>query len=363
LLDLGYAVSEGWLIMDHAAPLRWGILGTGQILRKYVEAFRLVRGARLVAVASRSKDRARAVAQQFGIERAHAGYEALIDDRDVDGIVNALPNGLHGDWSIRALQAGKHVLCEKPLACSVAEVERMFTAAHAHKRWLLEGFMYRFHPQMAEAIRRVAAGEIGRVVHIRSSRTSHGREPGNPRFSRDMGGGALLDVGCYCVNFSRMFAGAEPARVLAHGHFDETTGVDLTMTATLEFPGEVVAQFVCSFEAELTYAAEIIGTEGRLLIPHPWMPPQWPTEFYLTRGGKTETVRIDPADVPRQVIAPLVLEIEHLGACILEDGPPAFPPRADAERDSRANMRVIDAIFKAAGAGQPVALTPDGDCH
>src|SRR5881409_3344182 len=162
--------------------LRFGILGTGWVVRKHVEACRLIPDAKVVAVASRDADRARSAAAQFEISRAHAGYEALLADREVDAVIIALHNGLHCEWTCRALAAGKHVLCEKPLACSSDEVERMFAAAHANRRWLMEGFMYRFHPQMAEAKRRVDAGAIGRVLHIRSSRTAHGREPGNPRY-------------------------------------------------------------------------------------------------------------------------------------------------------------------------------------
>lgn len=176
--------------------LRCGILGTGWMLGKFADTFPLINEAALTAVASRDAERAQAAASKRNIPRAHASYEALVADPEIDIVINALHNGLHCEWTVRALEAGKHVLCEKPLACSSAEVEKMFAAAHTNQRWLMEGFMYRFHPQMAEAKRRVAAGDLGRVLYIRSHRAAQGRGHDNPRFWRDAGGGALMDIGC-----------------------------------------------------------------------------------------------------------------------------------------------------------------------
>jgi predicted dehydrogenase len=351
--------------VSNTPTLRCGILGTGWLLGKYAETFRLIDTAALVGVASRDADRARAAAAKWGIARAYAGYEALLNDPGIDIVINALHNGLHCEWTIRALRAGKHVLCEKPLGCCADEVERMFVAAHAHKRWLMEGFMYRFHPQMAEAKRRVARGDIGRVLYIHSHRTTHGRERGNPRYWRDAGGGALLDVGCYNVNVSRMFAGSEPLRVAAHARFDpapsgtnQQTGVDVTLCGTLEFANGALAQFICSFEGELSFAVELVGTEGRLQIPHPWLPPFWPTEFIVTRAGQSETVRAEDATAPQHFLAPFALELQHFCRCIRDNVPPTFPPDSDAERDSRANVRVLDALAAAARNGLPVPVAP-----
>ena len=325
-----------------------GILGSGWMFGKFADAFQLVDEAALMAVASRDPERARAAASKRNVPRAHPSYESLIHDPEIDIVINALHNGLHCEWTVRALAAGKHVLCEKPLACSSAEVEKMFAAAHASRRWLMEGFMYRFHPQTAEAKRRIAAGEIGRVLYIRSHRAAQGRERANPRYWRDAGGGALMDLGCYCVNLSRFFAGAEPQRVEANAHFDKQTGVDLTLNGSLEFAEGVTAHFVCSMEAESSYAAEIIGTEGRLLIPNPWSPPFWPAELHLTRQGKTETIRIELPPVLQHVLAPFALELEHFCHCVREHRAPQFPPNIDAERDSRGNMRVIEALLESA---------------
>ena len=340
--------------MRETEKLRCGVLGTGWMLGKYADAFRLLDDAALVAVASRDADRAKTAAAKHGIPRAHPNYESLIHDPEVDIIINALHNGLHCEWTVRALAAGKHVLCEKPLACSSAEVEKMFAAAHASERWLLEGFMYRFHPQMAEAKHRVGAGEIGRILYIRSNRAAHGRERDNPRFWRDAGGGALLDIGCYCVNLARFFAGAEPARVEAFAHFEEPSGVDLTLTGGLQFTNGIASHFACSMEAEPSYAAEIVGTEGKLLIPHPWSPPYWPAELHLTRQGKTEIIRIDLPAALQHVLAPFVLEIKHFCQCVRENRAPQFPPNVDAERDSCGNMRTVEALLESARAHRAV---------
>jgi predicted dehydrogenase len=342
--------------MTSVSTLRFGVLGTGWMLGKYAEAFQLIDSATLVAVASRDAERAKAAAAKHNIPRAHPSYESLLSDPEIDIVINALHNGLHCEWTVRALEAGKHVLCEKPLACSSTEVEQMFGAAHARRRWLMEGFMYRFHPQMAEAKRRVAAGEIGRVVHIRSTRTAYGRPHDNPRYWRDAGGGALMDIGCYCLNFMRFFANAEPKSVEAQARFDEQTGVDFTLSGSLQFDAGLTAQFVCSMEAEPSYASEILGTEGKLLIPHPWMPPTWPIEFYVTRHNKTETIRVEAPTAPQHVLAPFALELENFGRFVRENRAPQFPPDVDAERDSRGNMRVIEALLASAREGHAVDL-------
>jgi predicted dehydrogenase len=334
--------------MRSDAPLRAGILGTGWMLGKYVQVFRLLNDATLVAVASHTPERAAAVAVDFKIPRAHDSYEALVRDEEIDIVINALHNGLHCEWSINALETGKHVLCEKPLGCSSAEVDRMFAAAHRCQRWLMEGFMYRFHPQIPEVLRHVRAGEIGRLIHVRSSRAAHGRERDNPRFWQHAGGGALLDLGCYCVDFSRLVFGSEPHRVDATSHFDSETGVDLTTAGTMEFTGDGIAQFVCSFEAEPGYAAEVLGTDGKILIPHPWSPPAWPVEFFITRAGKTEIIRVNAPENLETPVTPYALQLQHFCDCIRRGFSPIFPPDTDAEQDSCGNMRVLDALAASA---------------
>jgi xylose dehydrogenase (NAD/NADP) len=343
--------------MATGGKLRYGILGTGVIFDKFADAFRLIDDAALVAVASRDAERARAAGHKHGVPRAHSGYESLVNDPEIDVVINALHNGLHCEWTVRALEAGKHVLCEKPLACSSAEAGKMFAAAHASHRWLMEAFMYRFHPQMAEAKRIIATGGIGRIVHIRCHRTARGRNRDNPRYWRDAGGGALMDIGCYCVNLSRFLVGSEPKRIVAHAHFDEKTGVDLTLSGCLQFDRGVVANILCSMEAEPSYPAEIVGSDAKLLIPHPWLPPMWPTELYLTREGKTDVIRIEADNMPHHTLAPFALEVGSFSRCVRENRPPQFPPDVDAERDSRANMRVIEALLESARERQTVDVS------
>jgi len=361
---------------------RFGILGTGPIVGKYAQACRLLPGLELVAIASRDGDRARATAAKLGIPRAFAGYDSLLADPEVDAVIVALHNGLHCDWTCRALAAGKHVLCEKPLACNAGEALQMFAAAHANQRWLLEGFMYRFHPQMPEVFRRVRVGEIGRVLHINTRRMSHGREADNMRYRADAGGGALLDIGCYCVSFVQAVTGREPERVLAQAHFDAATGVDLTLTGTLIFalepsggrasrraeltgeppsqraepaaqrelrpPEMITAQFCCSFESEPSNGAEVVGTTGRILIPNPWMPPSWPSDFTVVRGGQSETVCPTPSTAPAHVLTSFALQLAHFADCIQQNRAPIYPPGDDAEQASLGIARTLDAVIYAA---------------
>jgi predicted dehydrogenase len=342
--------------MPDTKPLRWGILGTGRILAKLMGGFQLARGATLTAIASREPGRAAARARELGIPKAHGSYRALLDDPEIDIVLNALHNGLHCEWTIAALAAGKHVLCEKPLACSADEAGRMFAAAAKHRRWLMEGFMYRFHPQIAEVCRRVTGGELGEVIHIRAHYLGQGRERKNLRYRRDTGGGALLDLGCYCVNLARLIAGREPQQVLAHARFDPETDIDMTLAGTLEFDKGLTAHIGCSFESEGVFGAEIVGTEAKLFVPHPWLPPAWPAEFIITRRGVSETVRVEDANAPHHFLAPFALEIEHLNNCARTNTAPAFPPHCDAERDSLAQAKVHDALLKSARSGTAVGL-------
>ncbi len=277
---------------------------------------------------------------------------------------NALHNGLHCEWTIRALEAGKHVLCEKPLARSADEVERMFAAAAAQQRWLLEGMMYRFHPQLIRARQLVADGQIGDLVHLRACYLSCGRERKNPRYRRATGGGVLLDLGCYCVNLCRLLTATDPTRVTAHARYDAETGIDLTFAGMLDYDHGITAQFACSFEAEGVYSADIVGTTGRIHIPHPWRPPRWPAEIHLVRSHQQEILRIEPEGVPPDLLLSFVLEIEHLNHCIRQGQPPQFPGGPGAEPESKANARTLDALAQAArhgsggGSRGPATISP-----
>lgn len=323
---------------------RWGILGAGRVLEKVAGALGLVPGAQLVAIASRDAERARTAAARFGAVRWYGDYDQLLADGEVDIVLNALHNGLHAEWTCRALRAGKHVLCEKPLAPTVGEVEAMFATARAARRWLMEGFMYRFHPQIAEAHRRVQAGEVGEVLLVRANYATRGREPGNPRYRREAGGGALMDVGCYTVNFARLFMGAEPVRATATARWSAPGGVDLTLAAQLDFGAGRCAHVLCSFEADGCYFAEVIGTRGSLRIPHPWLPPSGVGEVVVTQRGEQQIISCPTP----HLLTPFVEEMRHFQQCVTEQRAPQFPPGVEAEQDSRANARALEMVARAA---------------
>src|SRR2546421_9619621 len=219
-----------------SAPLRWGILGTGNIARQFAEAAPAVQRCRLTAVGSRTMPAARKFAQDYHIPLALDSYQALVASDQVDAVYISLPNAIHHAWTLAALRAGKHVLCEKPLAASASEAQEMFDVAQRHGLVLMEAFMYRSHPLTHAVQAAIRQGQIGQVKLIRSSfcyRTM--RIEGNIRFSRELAGGAMMDVGCYCLNFARMIAQSEPISVCAVGTL-HATGVDETASAVMKFP-------------------------------------------------------------------------------------------------------------------------------
>jgi predicted dehydrogenase len=241
--------------------VRLGLLSTANINRRILAA----PGADVVAVASRDESRARAYARENGIGRAHGSYEALLADPDVDAVYISLPNALHVDWSVRALEAGKHVLCEKPLSRYPEEVERAYDAAEAADRILMEGFMWRHTPQTARLLELLP--EVGALRLIRAHFSFPQPAPGNVRLNAALDGGALMDVGCYCVSAARLIAGTEPVGFAGEQIGDE---VDLVFTGLLRFPGDVVAHFDCGMDLAHRHELEVVGSEGRLLVRDPW---------------------------------------------------------------------------------------------
>ncbi|MCU0493757.1 MAG: Gfo/Idh/MocA family oxidoreductase [Chloroflexaceae bacterium] len=268
----------------------WGILGTGRITRRLIDAVPTIAGQQVLAVASRSQEKADSFAHEWGIPRAYGSYEALLADPEVDYIYNALPNSLHAEWSIRAAVAGKHVLCEKPLAASSAEAEAMFAATRERKVFLMEGFMYRFHPQTLKIQELLAAGAIGEVRMVRVSFGFTATGDSNIRLNLALAGGALMDVGCYCVNFARMAVGEAPAQVQALARWSETS-VDETLLGTLDYPGGAVAQIACSIRAARRGTAQIVGSAGILELDEPFTPTlDQPTTLRLFRGAANATL-------------------------------------------------------------------------
>lgn len=255
---------------------RFGILGTGNIARQFAEGVAGSRHCAIHAVASRSVASAHRFAETHGIERAHAygSYAELLDDPDLDGVYVALPNTMHHEWTIRACEAGLHVLCEKPLAVSREQAVEMFDAARSANRLLMEAFMYRCHPQTRAVVHAMRSGAIGTVKQVRTSfcyRTKNLDD--NIRFDAGLAGGAMMDIGCYCVDFARLIAGEEPDEIVARS-VRHASGVDERTTGMLRFPGGVDATFACAMTMQADNTAWILGDEGYLEVPVPWKPAE-----------------------------------------------------------------------------------------
>lgn len=323
--------------------LRWGILSTAKIGRtKVIPGIAGASNCEVVAIGSRDLSAAEAVAASHAIPRAYGSYEALLADADVDAVYIPLPNHLHAQWAIAAANAGKHVLCEKPLAMTVAEAERMIEAADRAGVALMEAFMYRHHPSWVAARELVASGRIGDLVAVQSWFSYFNDDPSNIRNILDAGGGALYDIGCYCVNLSRMLFDAEPDRVLGAIARDPVGGTDTLVSAVLGF-GDRHATFAASTRAEDDQRVDVYGTAGRIRIDIPFnIPPDRPTRIHVASGGDppaapaVETLTFDPFD-------PYTAEAERFAAAVLAGSPVPVPPS-----DAVANLRVIEALFASA---------------
>jgi predicted dehydrogenase len=278
-------------------------------------------------------------AQAWAIERAYGSYEALLQDPDVEAVYISLPNSLHCVWSIRALEAGKHVLCEKPLSRSAADVEEAFAVAERTGRILMEAFMYRHNPQTHELRRLVDEGAIGTVRLVRAAFSFTMRDPGNVRMLPDVDGGGLMDVGCYCVSACRLLAG-EPANVYGEQVIGPT-GVDVVFAATMRFPNGVVGEFDCGLVLPERDELEAIGDGGSLFLDDPWHARQPVLE--LRRDGDVERIEVEPADS-------YGLELENLSDAIRHRAEPLL-----GRDDAVAQARVIEALYRSAATGAAVS--------
>ncbi|HXU86221.1 MAG TPA: Gfo/Idh/MocA family oxidoreductase [Verrucomicrobiae bacterium] len=296
--------------------LHWGIIGPGRIAPRVARA--LVDNARgeLRAVASRDLERARAFAAAHGATTSYGSYEALLADPTIDVVYIALPNHLHAPWSIRALDAGKHVLCEKPLALSVAEVDAIAEAAARNDRIAVEAFMYLHHPQIHTALEIVGSGTLGDLQVIDATFSFFLDYPDDPRIDPAMGGGSLWDVGCYPVSIARRIAGREPDAVAAFARFDER-GVDRTFVGQLRFPGGLLALFDSGFGAPHRERLEIVGSAASLVLEHPFVTtPDGPAPVVtLHRDELATTIEVASPDQYRA-------EVDDLQAAILDGTPP-----------------------------------------
>lgn len=332
--------------------LRWGILSTGNIARQFATGVNASTRCVLSAVGSRQPGTAEAFAKNYSIPRAFGSYRELVECPEVDAVYNGLPNSMHHEWTLAALAAGKHVLCEKPLASDAAEGEEMFDAAERAGKVLVEAFMYRSHPQTLAALETVRSGTIGQVKLIRTSfcfRTK--KVEGNIRFNRDMAGGSLMDIGCYCIDFSRLMAGAEPIDVQASGLLHES-GVDEVAAATLTFPNGILTSFVCGMTLQADNTAYVCGDEGYIEIPVPWKPLTQGAGFYIGRGTPPKmdlAGNAAPSAPPRQWRATpsgelYALEADDFAATVLDGQPPRI-----TRADSIATMRLLDHLRRKLG--------------
>jgi D-xylose 1-dehydrogenase (NADP+, D-xylono-1,5-lactone-forming) len=311
----------------------WGVLGPGFIAtRAVIPAIQQVPNSRVLAVASSNEERARVAAFRFGIERAYHGYQALLDDPDVDVVYIALPNHLHREWTIRAALAGKHVLCEKPLAMTTAECDEMIATCRQANALLMEAVMYRFHPRMLYLKQMLEAGELGDIRFLHAAFSFPFGAPGNYRAYAQFGGGALLDVGSYCINAARWLIGSEPDSAQSVISYSQET-TDLSTSAILHFGENVSAHIQCSFVAAEHQTIEVVGFAGAVTAPlafTAWRDDT--TALMIQRGMVFERREFVPAD-------PYQLMVEHFTECVIEEKPLLYPPE-----DGRATLRVLDML-------------------
>jgi D-xylose 1-dehydrogenase (NADP+, D-xylono-1,5-lactone-forming) len=319
--------------------VRFGILSTARINRLVLAGAHESDRLEVAAVASRDRARAETYAREQGIGRAYGSYEELLADPELDAVYNPLPNSMHVDWSIRALEAGKHVLCEKPLSRRPEDVERAFDVADRTGLLLSEAFMYRHNPQTARLKELVEGGAIGELRVVRAAFSFTIQDPANIRLAADLDGGALMDVGCYCVNGSRFLAG-EPESVFGTGVTE--AGADTVFAATMSFPGEVVAQFDCGFRLPMRDELEAVGSEGSLFLDDPWHCRTPVIE--VRREGEVERIELEPVDSYR-------LELENLADAIRGEGELLL-----GRDDALPQARAIDALYRSADSGQAVSL-------
>jgi D-xylose 1-dehydrogenase (NADP+, D-xylono-1,5-lactone-forming) len=321
--------------------MRLGLLSTANINRQILGGAAATDRVDVVAVGSRDGAKAQAYAPEHGIPRAHGSYEALLEDAEVDAVYVSIPNGMHHEWSMRALEAGKHVLCEKPYTRHPTEAEEAFATAEQAGLVLTEAFMYRHHPQTRTVERLVRDGAVGRVVSVKAVFSFPLTDLTNVRAVPELEGGALMDVGCYCVSGSRLVAG-EPVVVIAE-QVVGPTGVDMALYGTLRFADDVVSQIEASFRAPERQLLAIVGEEGVMRVHAPWRV-DWGGELTIQRGTSREVVQVEEANS-------YTLELENLADAIEGRAAPLL-----GRDDAVAQARVIDALYRSAESGGSVSL-------
>jgi xylose dehydrogenase (NAD/NADP) len=331
----------------HTTPIRWGVLSVANIgVKRVIPAILASASEKLVAVASRDIMRAREKFAHLPDLRLYGDYESLLNDPEIDAIYNPLPNSLHAEWTIKALEAGKHVLCEKPMAVTAEQGQMMVEAAQTRGKLLMEAFMYRFHPQTVWALEQVHEGRIGNVKLVRASFSFNIMVPPHPhniRLQAALAGGSLMDVGCYPINFCRAVYGHAPIAVAGRVFAQDEGEVEITTSAVLDFGAGRFGLIDSSFALPTRQVAEVIGDEGSITIPLPFTPPVVDTEVVLSIEGQTIHQRITAIDHYR-------LEVEHFGLCIRTGAQPTYS--LDETLD---NLRTIEAVYQSAGYRWPLA--------
>ena len=321
--------------------VKWGIVSTANINRLFLAGARESPDLQILAVASRDRARADEYAKDNGIERAYGSYDALLNDSDVEAVYISLPNSMHVDASVRALEAGKHVLCEKPMSRRASEVERAFDVADQNDRLLMEAFMYRHNPQTRRLTELVARQAVGRVRIIRAVFGFVAHDPANVRLSAALDGGALMDVGCYCVSGARLIAG-EPIRVVGEQAIGGD-GVDVAFAAVMRFPNEISAHFDAGLALASQDLLEVVGDEGTLRLTDPWHCRR-PNIDLIRESGDDERIEIEPVNSYR-------LEAENMSAAIRGEAPLLL-----GREDAIGQAKTLEALYESADNGRAVSL-------
>lgn len=324
-------------------PLKWGLISTARINRAVIKPLRESVRNELVAVASRSHEKALEYAAEWEIPQAYGSYQAMLDMPEIDVVYNSLPNSLHSEWTVKALKAGKHVLCEKPLATTLEEVEQMRAAMNETGNHLAEAFMYRHHPQTIKVKELVDSGVLGKVRLIKGDFTFNIKNEGDVRLDPELGGGSIWDVGCYPISYARYIVGEEPQEVFGW-QLTGKYGVDEVFTGQMRFAGDVFAQFDSGFRSPYRSRIEIVGSEASMVINHPFNPGL-DVELLIDKDGEIESFPIPPQEL-------YIGEVEDMADVILTGS----TPRVSLE-DSRSNIELILALLRSAELGRPVSMS------
>lgn len=326
-------------------PIKWGILSTAKIgAEKIIPAIQQAANATVEAIASRSLSKARNLAEQLQIPNCYGSYGALLAEASVDAIYNPLPNHLHVPKTIEALQANKHVLCEKPIALNSREAQELVNVSRNHPELkVMEAFMYRFHPQWKKAKSWVDNGKIGKLQTIESFFSYHNDDPENIRNKAEMGGGALMDIGCYCISLARFLFGREPLNINGEWKIDSSFGVDYLASGVMDF-NTGTATFSCASQMTAAQRVNIAGTEGRIVIDIPFnAPTDENTQIWLYRAGNKKEITFAPVNQYQ-------LQVEAFSDAILNNSAAPIPPE-----DALNNMKVIDRFKKSARKSRPLS--------